>query len=351
MVTARPPAHYPPLRAAVLGTIAAASLAHQAGAAAPMSYMWSAGRQNDVILPLNWFVLGVSVLVVVVSAALVVLGVVRRRRAVAPGREDLPRLERSGAGLRWIAVGTILSIVPLLVAMAWTVVSLADIQSPPGDAALTLEIRGHQWWWEVQYVDPKSHARSFTTANEIHVPVGQLVRIKLTTADVIHSFWVPALGGKTDLIPGQVNETWLIANAPGEYRGQCVEYCGQQHAHMALKVFAQAPDEFGKWWDRQLAPAPPPASDMVQLGQEDFTARCGACHAVRGTLAGGIMGPDLTHLMSRTTIGSGAATNTPANLRTWVDSPDHFKPGVLMPAMKLDDGDLDKLTAWLLTLK
>jgi cytochrome c oxidase subunit 2 len=189
------------------------------------------------------------------------------------------------------------------------------------------------------------------TANEIHIPVGEPVRLKLGSADVIHTFWVPTLSGKTDLIPGQTNLTWLEADTPGVYRGQCNEYCGQQHAHMALAVYADAPDEFGAWWDRQVQAADRPEAAAVSQGQRQFLLRCGACHAVRGTLAGGRVGPDLTHLMSRSTIAAGMLPNTVGHLSGWVANPQFIKPGSKMPNLELSGPELDEIRSYLLTLQ
>jgi cytochrome c oxidase subunit 2 len=338
----------------VLGAAALAAaacvLAIPAYADAPLTYLRSQGRQADTILPLTWALAGVSVLVVIIIAAVVLIGAWRRRQVVNPSPEAMPRLERSGPGLNWIAIGTLLTILPLIGAMAWTVVSLADVQAPPSEPKLTIEIRGHQWWWEVRYIGDQPD-RSFETANEIHIPAGEPVRFKLTTADVIHSFWVPALGGKTDMIPGQTNYSWLEANAPGVYRGQCQEYCGQQHAHMALEVIADDPDRFQQWWDHQLAAAPAPADGADQEGRDDFVVRCGGCHAVRGTRAGGIVGPDLSHLMARTTLAAATVPNTVAYLSGWIADPQRMKPGCLMPTLEVSGPELMRIRRFLETLK
>ena len=161
------------------------------------------------------------------------------------------------------------------------------------------------------------------------------VELRLTSADVIHSFWVPALAGKTDLIPGQENTAWLRADAPGVYRGQCDEYCGLQHAHMAFRVVAVPPDEFEAWWDHMLEPAQQPETREAREGMDLFRLNCSACHAVRGMLAGGEMGPDLSHLMQRETIASGMLPNTPGHLSGWIANPDVLKPGTPMPRTDL----------------
>jgi cytochrome c oxidase subunit 2 len=201
----------------------------------------------------------------------------------------------------------------------------------------------------VRYVSD-APSRIFETANEIHIPVGEPVRLKLTSADVIHTFWVPAISGKTDLIPGQTNVTWLQADEPGVYWGQCNEYCGRQHAHMALRLFADPPEEFQAWWDAQLESAEPPETELGRTGQTNFVLRCGACHAVRGTLAGGDRGPDLTHLMSRTTLAAGMLPNTVGHLSGWIANPQFIKPGSEMPNLDLSGPQLDAIRSYLLTL-
>ena len=175
--------------------------------------------------------------------------------------------------------------------------------------------------------------------------------MRLIGDDVIHSFWIPALAGKTDVIPGQTNLAWLEANTAGTYRGQCTEYCGAQHAHMAEFVIADSATEFNGWWDRQLSDAQVPASDTTTRGEAIFLARCGACHTVRGTGAGGILGPDLTHLMSRHTLGAGTVPNDPQSLPAWINNAQAVKPGSRMPNIDLPPQDLDAVTAYVETLQ
>jgi cytochrome c oxidase subunit 2 len=251
--------------------------------------------------------------------------------------------------MAWIYIGLALTTVALAGSVTWTIVTMAAIASPSQPPRLTIAIRGHQWWWEATYQngDP---SRQFTTANELHVPVGEPVRLELTTADVIHTFWVPAISGKTDLIPGQTNLAWIEANQPGIYRGQCNEYCGQQHAHMALTLYADPPDKFQAWWDAQLRGAASPP-EAVAAGKLAFARQCGACHTVRGTLAGGRVGPDLTHLMSRGTIAAGALPNTIASLSGWIADPQAIKPGCKMPNLELSGPELEAVRSYLLTLK
>ena len=239
----------------------------------------------------------------------------------------------------------------MLVLVLVTARTIADVQNRPAPPdALHVTVVGHQWWWEVRYP-----ALGLVTANELHVPVStasrrQLTFLRLESADVAHSFWVPQLAGKTDLIPNHPNTMWIDPQQTGVYLGQCAQYCGTQHAKMLLRVYVQSKDEFNRWILQQRQAAF--VNDAVSQGQRIFeTTACINCHTVSGTVANGRFGPDLTHLMSRDTIAAGAAPNTPQNLRLWIRNPDAIKPGSLMPAMQLSDQQLDALTAYLETLR
>jgi cytochrome c oxidase subunit 2 len=220
----------------------------------------------------------------------------------------------------------------------------------PRANALEVTIVGNQWWWEIRY--PKL---GIVTANELHVPVSDPTKptptyITLQSADVIHSFWVPQLAGKMDVVPNKTNRVWIDPHTPGTYVGQCAEYCGTQHAWMLLEVIVHPREEFDRWVAAQQAAAREDAA--VREGRELFLSlSCINCHTVRGTPANGLFGPDLTHLMSRRTLGAGVVRNTPEALQAWVDDPAAMKPGVLMPAMKLSNDELNKLTAYLVTLR
>lgn len=309
----------------------------------PLDMLSSFGQPATVISGLLWGLIGLSVFVVLVITALVIAGVWRGRFA----RDT--RVERSARGLSFIYVGMGFTVAALIGFVVWTVDVMAEIQAPPSRPALTISIIGHQWWWEARY-EGATPSQTFTTANEIHLPVGVPVRFEVTSADVIHSFWVPALGGKTDAIPGRTNTSWLEADKPGVYRGQCTEYCGKQHAHMAFFVTAEPPADFEKWRQNQLSPAASPTSARAQQGERDFIQRCGACHTVRGTSAGGRVGPDLTHLMSRQTIAAGELKNNIANLSGWIANPQGIKPGARMPAVDLSGPELDAIRTYLTTL-
>ena len=247
-------------------------------------------------------------------------------------------------------MGVAISAIPILVALVWTMVALANTAGPPSNPALTLDVTGHQWWWEVQY-DSADPSQGFLTANEIHIPVGETVLVRLHGGDVIHSFWVPKLTGKTDTIPGQTNYSWIRADHPGLYRGQCTEFCGYQHAHMSLEVIAQNRDDFDKWRAAQLAPAASPTTPEQQRGEQLVEYRCGSCHEVRGTLAGARSAPDLTHIASRRTIAAGTLVNNPGNLSGWIEDPQAIKPGALMPNQLLSAQELSDVRDYLETLK
>lgn len=335
------------LRRDLLVGACALVLQTSASADAPLSYLSSAGAKADSTLPLTWGMLLVSIVVLCVVSALTWVGI-RRRAAREPEAMAAAVHERDASA--WLYVGVGLSSIVLVVVLVWAVRVMADIGHSPALPALTIEVTGQQWWWKARYLDP-APARILTTANEIHIPVGEAVRVKLIGADVIHSFWVPALGGKTDTVPGQTNETWIEAGKPGRYRGQCTEYCGVQHAHMAFEVVAEAPAQFRAWRDAQLAPAQPPTAAPEQLGEHAFEFRCGACHTVRGTMAGGTTAPDLTHLMSRQTIAAGTAPNTAAMRVAWIANPQVLKPGTLMPTLQLSGEELSDIDAYLATLK
>jgi cytochrome c oxidase subunit 2 len=314
-----------------------------AKAESPLSYLRSAGAKADTTLPLTWGLIVISAAVVVIVCALVLTAIARSRSRPAG---DVAAADENASW--WVYFGVLVSTFVLVVALVWTVRVLAVVNAPPGKPALTIEITGNQWWWKARYLNDDA-SKVLTTANEIHIPVGKPVRIQLLASDVIHSFWVPALAGKTDTIPGQVNTAWIEASQPGRYQGQCTEYCGLQHAHMAFDVVADAPDDFSRWLDAQLAPAAA-APDAMSQGERDFVFHCGACHTVRGTEAGGTVGPDLTHLMSRRTIAAGAAPNNAGNLAAWIANPQAIKPGTHMPTLQLAGPQIGDISAYLATL-
>jgi cytochrome c oxidase subunit 2 len=219
----------------------------------------------------------------------------------------------------------------------------------PPENALVIRVIAHQWWWEFSYDE-----YGFVTANEIHLPVDRPIRLEIASADVIHSFWVPQLGGKRDAVPGQVNELTFIAHVPGVYPGQCAEFCGLSHANMRMVAFVQTPDEFAAWTDRQReappAPAPPEAPAVASGARIFANSPCTTCHAVKG-VSTARLGPDLTHFGSRATLAAGIRRNTPEELAEWLKEPDKMKPGALMPPLGLRGRELDELVAYLQSLK
>jgi cytochrome c oxidase subunit 2 len=318
-------------------------------AGTPLSYLSAAGERAGTILPLTWFTLSVSIVVCVVIAILLCVGVSRRRVRHTAEIKQVPVSEASG-GLRWISVGLAISAVPLLITLVWTLSALAATSGPPAHPGLTIDVTPHQWWWDVQY-QGRQPSDIFNTANEIHIPVGVRVLVRLHGADVIHSFWVPQLSGKTDAIPGQTNLSWMEASTPGRYRGQCQEYCGAEHANMGFEVVAQTPQDFERWRAGQLAPAPAADTAALQHGQQVVEFRCGLCHQVRGTTAGGAAAPDLTHIMSRRMLAAGSLPNNPGTLVAWIQNAQELKPGTLMPDQFLTAAELPDVQAYLETLK
>jgi cytochrome c oxidase subunit 2 len=317
---------------------------------APLGYLDAAGRRAHSILPLTWFTLSVATAVCIVIAALLWIAV---RRAPKNGgaleTRSVP-VERGSNGINWITVGLLISCVPLLVTLVWTMAALAAVSGPPSHPGLTLDVTAHQWWWEVRY-DATNPSETFATANEIHIPVGVPVLVRLHGGDVIHSFWVPKLSGKTDAIPGQTNLSWMQADQPGRYRGQCSEYCGLQHANMAFEVVAESQADFASWRAAEVQPAPDPITPAQARGQALVQYRCGLCHQVRGTGAGAISAPDLTHLMSRRTLAAGRLLNNPGNLIGWIQDPQGIKPGTQMPNQYLSAQQLSDVQAYLVLLR
>jgi cytochrome c oxidase subunit II len=224
---------------------------------------------------------------------------------------------------------------------------MAALSHPAASGGITVEVIGHRWWWEVRYPD-----RGIVTANEVRIPVGEPVLVRLTTQDVLHSFWVPELTGKTDMISGRTNTMTLEAERPGVYRGQCAEFCGLQHAQMIFFVIADPRSEFDRWMADHSGPPALPTDPMLRQGQEVFeTQACAACHTIRGTTASGMVGPDLTDFGGRLTIGAGAVPNTRGNLGGWIVNSQTIKPGNLMPPIQLSPDDLQALIAYLESLE
>jgi len=303
-----------------------------------------AGIQAARISDLYWLMFWTSA--VVYGAVLLALVVAIRR-----GRgSDAGEPSRAKAA-RWVTAATAISILTLVGLLFASVATGRAMGSLPTEDALGIEVVGYQWWWSVKYKNP-TPSLEVTTANELHVPVGRPIAISLKAFDVIHSFWVPNLHGKVDLIPGRENLITLQVDKPGVYRGQCAEYCGLQHAHMAFSIIAEEPDAFEHWLAAQREPAPNPTSPEQTHGLAVVErGPCQMCHTIRGTSAGGRFGPDLTHVATRSTLASGTVPNTPDTLAEWIKDPQHIKPGTRMPSTGLSQEELQALVAYLQTLK
>jgi cytochrome c oxidase subunit 2 len=299
-------------------------------------------REGVAITNLFWVVLALSALVLLVVLVPLVYSIVRFRGG--PGVPDPPQV----AGNRTIEIiwtGGAFALVAALFAGA--VITMQTV-SAATSSALRVTVIGHQWWWEYQYPD-----LNITTANELHLPTGQSSELEITSADVIHSFWVPQLGWKQDGNPGQTHTMWVQVDQSGTIEGTCAEYCGVEHAWMRIRVVAQPPDQFETWVHQQQQQAQAPSSDLEREGQQLFaTNTCVNCHTVQGTSSHGQVGPDLTHVGSRSTIGAGVLDNTPENLQSWVQHADEAKHGVLMPNFNtLSDQQAQALTAYLESLQ
>jgi cytochrome c oxidase subunit 2 len=333
------------LAALCLGAAKAAAL--PGGDPAIPNIFTPASTPADAVYHLSLFVLAVCLAIFLVVFTLLAYSVVKfRRRASDDGREPPQIYGSNQMELAWTVI-PVLIVVVLFLATARVIHAVEDARFPPN----TLEVTavGHQFWWEFQYPQ-----RGFISANELHVPVSDAkqptpTHITLLSADTDHSFWVPILAGKTDLIPNRTNSMWINPHETGIYVGQCAQYCGTQHAKMLLRVVVESRADFEKWIAGQQQPAR--VVDSVAKGRQVFeSTACINCHTIAGTDAKGKFGPDLTHLMSRETIAAGAALNNRENLRLWVKDPESIKPGSLMPAMQLDEQDLNAVTDYLLSL-
>jgi cytochrome c oxidase subunit 2 len=294
------------------------------------------------------FGLGTAVWILVL--VLMFAALARRRRGTSI---TTPDSENVDTGRNWpIIGGIILPLVVIGVVFGYNIYTLAAVENPAVEPDVKIKVIGRRWWWEIQYKD-----EGITTANEIHIPVGGKVELQLESADVIHSFWVPELHGKMDLVPTRINTLVIQADKPGVYRGQCAEFCGLQHAHMGLMVIAQSKEDYDKWVEGQKKPAAPPTDAAAQQGQQVFmSAGCVFCHTVRGLDDKEIdrssvdLGPDLTHLRSRMTIAGASLADNRGNLGGWIIDAQHVKPGSLMPNMFIDSQELQNLLAYLETL-
>jgi cytochrome c oxidase subunit 2 len=314
-----------------------------AGCGGPQSALDAHGQSAEHLRSLILWIVGLCSIVWMLVMIALIWSLARSSRA--PGR---PATERSmtravGAG---VAV-TVVVIAGFTIASFYVTRALGD----RADADIIVKVRGQQWWWQIQYLDPDP-AKAFDTANEIRIPVGRDVRLLLESPDVIHSFWVPSLAGKLDLVPGRSNAMTIRADRAGTYRGQCAEFCGLQHGHMAFLVIAEDDASFEKWRAAQAQDAAAPIAEDAVRGQAVFLARpCAACHTVRGTPAAGTTGPDLTHVGDRETIGAGLFENTRGSLAAWIADPQTAKPGNNMPLVPLTAEELRQVSAYMASLK
>jgi cytochrome c oxidase subunit 2 len=330
-----------------LATVAGKTVALPGGGNVTNIFAPASGHAK-ALFDVGMFVLAVTGLIFVIVFGLLATAIARfHERDSDPDREPPQVYGSTQIELSWTIIPCLIVLV-LFLATARVIHAVQDAHRPSG--ALDVTVIGHQFWWEFRYPD-----LGIVTANELHIPVSDPARprptfMKLLSADTDHSFWIPELGGKTDLIPNRVNQMWVDPHRPGLFLGQCAQYCGTQHGKMLLRVVVDSDADFETWVRAQQQPAA--RDEQVAAGRHVFeTTACLNCHAVAGTAANGRFGPDLTHLMSRRTIASGAAENTRENLRRWIEDPDSIKPGSLMPAMKVADADLDALVAYMVSLR
>jgi len=325
--------------------------ASAAWAQSPTNIFDPAGTPSHSIFGLSMLVLSITLGIFLVVAGLLVYALIRYRHRPEDASREPPQIYGSNQiELSWTVI-PILIVVMLFLATTRIILGTEAIPKPAN--ALDITVIGHQFWWEYRY--PKL---GIVTANELHIPISDPSRptptyLEMSSADVAHSFWIPRLAGKMDVIPNRINTMWIDPAQAGVYLGQCAQYCGTQHAKMLLRVYADSPADFEAWVAQQKKPAQQDLSSdpAAAEGREVFMHNaCINCHAIAGTVANGRFGPDLTHLASRDTLASGPIKNTPENLRKWIDDPNTMKPGALMPSMHLNSHDLDAVTAYLTTL-
>jgi cytochrome c oxidase subunit 2 len=314
----------------------------------PTNIFSSAATPAHAIRELSILTLIITASIFLIVATLLTIAILRfRERPGDSAREPVQMYGSNQIEISWTAI-PILIVLVLFLATARVIIA-TEKAHPPRDS-MQVTVIGHQFWWEYRYP-----GTDVVTANELHIPVvdaqhNRPTYLSMTSADTDHSFWVPRLAGKLDVIPNKINVMWFDPHTPDLYLGQCAQYCGTQHAKMLIRVYAQAPDDFDRWLQHQQQPATQVAN--VQDGRAVFEQNaCMNCHRVRGTAADGRFGPDLTHFGSRDTLAAGAVPNTPANVAQWIKQPAHYKDGALMPAMHLDDGQIARVTAYLETLQ
>jgi cytochrome c oxidase subunit 2 len=338
-------------RRVAIGAVALGVVLLCAACAGPQDYMRGANPAARDIASFGWWVL-ISFSVAAAIVWLLLMRIALRDEsgsfaAHAPAEEE--------KGRPWILIGGLG--IPAVVFLTFFALMFAPMRASPShqhaDQHADIRITGRQWWFDAEYLGARPDL-AVHVPTELHIPVGRPIDIELVTRDVIHSFWIPKLKGKVDLVPGQVNHVRIMADRPGRYRGECGEFCGVQHAHMRLEIVAEPPDYFQAWLEGQRAPAQPSySSDEVARGHDVFlSAACALCHTIRGTDARGSVGPDLTHVGGRARIAGGSFENTPANLAAWIADAQSLKPGAQMPSMRqLSGSDLRALVAYLQSLR
>ncbi len=319
------------------------------GCAGNHSALSPGGPRAQQIADLMLLFVGVSAGIYLIVIALLLWSLRRGRASSGPYSEEKAAPAEARARLA-IGGGIAVTVCVLLGLAIADFTVQRSLSQHPADA-LRILITGHQYWWEIEYDDPEPTSR-IRTANEFRIPVDRPVELVLTSRDVIHSFWLPSLSGKKDLIPGHTNTELVIAQKPGTYTGQCAEFCGLQHAQMRLSVTAVSAAEFENWKHHELAPAREPATDTERQGRDVFErSSCSLCHAIQGTLASATIGPDLSHIAARATLAAGTLPNDPASLSSWILAPQRIKPGAQMPATPLRPADLAALTTYLASLQ
>jgi cytochrome c oxidase subunit 2 len=338
-----------------LGIAASCVLIVLGGCAAPrLSSFDTGGPAAAAVANLGWLLIAVCALVYLATLLALLIAVLRgrrRARAAATLAPELPRDEPRKT--RVIAAALIASFAILTLFVVASFFTDRHIALAERDPGVRIEITAHQWWWEIRYLDPVA-SRGFVTANELHLPLNETASITLRTPDVIHSFWIPGLSGKRDIIPGRDQELRLSASRAGQWRGRCAEFCGYQHAQMQLLAIAEPRADFDAWREHQAQNAVPPQTEEQQRGEQVFgSASCIGCHVIRGSSATGYSAtaPDLTHLQSRRTLAAGTLPNTAAHLAAWVADPQRIKPGVRMPVNRMSADDYQSLLSYLETLQ
>ena len=337
------------------GAVALPAVLFTSCAGVQQSAVNAAGPQAAHIQHLWWWFAAILTAIFVIVLAALVWALSRGHRGIEQEpleRVHIPTGETEQKLTRTVAASiivTVLILFGLLIASVATGKAISELGNKKN--GMVIEVIGNQWWWYVRYLNDDA-SQIVVTANEIHIPVGRPVRIRGTSNDVIHSFWVPNLHGKRDLIPSRITDEWIQADQPGRYRGQCSEFCGMQHAHMAMWVIAESPDQFEAWRQRQLQPAIEPSTPTTRVGRMVFEKyACVYCHTIRVTIASGQVAPDLTHLASRFTIAAGTLPNTKGNLGGWIVDPQNVKPGNHMATMNINPDELEPLLEYLESLQ